>query len=100
MFVLGNLVQALAIILDKFLSLYSLVMFIAVLVQWVSPDPFNPLVRILRGVTDPVFGWIRQRLPFAVMGMLDLSPMIALLLLWFLRLFLVRTLLDLSLRLR
>jgi len=100
MFVLGNLVQALAVILDKTLGLYSFIIVIGVLISWVSPDPFNPIVRILRGMTDPVFEWVRRRLPFAVMGMLDLSPLIVLFLIWFSRLFLVQTLMDLSLRLR
>ena len=43
MFVLGNLCQAIAIILDKVLWLYSMVVVASVLIQWVSPDPFNPL---------------------------------------------------------
>ena len=100
MFIIGNLIQAIALILDKVLELYNLVMIVAVIVSWVSADPFNPLVRFLRSVTDPVFNAIRTRLPFARVGMLDLSPMVAFLGVYFLRLFLVRTLLDLSMRLR
>lgn len=100
MFVLGNLCQALAVILDKVLYLYNIIMFIAVLVTWVRPDPFNPIVQFLRAATEPVFEWVRRRLPFTVVGMLDLSPMVALMALWFLRLFLVQTLMDLSFRLR
>ncbi len=100
MFIAANLVQAVALILDKILELYNLVMIVSVIVSWVSADPFNPLVRFLRGVTDPVFGWIRERLPFTMVGMLDLSPMVAFLGVYFLRIFLVGTLLDLSARLR
>ena len=100
MFIAANLVQAVALILDRVLELYNLVMIVSVLVSWVSADPFNPLVRFLRGVTDPVFGWIRERLPFTMVGMLDLSPMVAFLGVYFLRIFLVGTLLDLSARLR
>ena len=100
MFIAANLVQAVALILDKILELYNLVMIVSVIVSWVSADPFNPLVRFLRGVTDPVFGWIRERLPFTMVGMLDLSPKVAFLGVYFLRIFLVGTLLDLSARLR
>lgn len=100
MFVIANLIQAAALILDRVLEMYNLVMIVSVIVSWVSADPFNPLVRFLRGVTEPVFNWIRTRLPFTMVGMLDLSPMVAFLGIYFLRLFLVRTLLDLSLRLR
>jgi YggT family protein len=100
MFILGNLFEALAVILDKALWLYSLVVFIAVMISWVSPDPFNPVVQFLRSVTQPAFDWIRRRVPFAVIGMLDLSPMILLLVLWFARQFLVKSLFDLAFHLR
>ncbi len=100
MFVVGNLVQAIAMILEKVLSLYSLVIMIAVLISWVSPDPFNPIVQFLRSVTEPFFGWIRHRLPFAVMGMLDLSPLVALLLIQLIQMVVVRSLFEVGLKLR
>ena len=100
MFVLGNLVQTLALIVDKVLWIYNWIVIIAVLITWVNPDPFNPIVRFLRGVTQPVFEWVRQRLPFVVVGMMDLSPLAVMLAVQFLRMFLVRTLLDLSMHLR
>ena len=100
MFVFGNFLSAAAAILDQVLWLYNLVVFVAVALSWVSADPFNPIVRALRSVTEPVFGWVRARLPFAMLGMLDLSPMIVLFAIWFARLFLVRSLLDVAARLR
>ncbi len=100
MFVLGNLCRALAVILDKVLFLYSWVVLAAVLITWVNPDPFSPIVRLLRSVTEPIFDWLRRKLPFAQMGTLDLSPMLVLFVIWFLRLFLVPSLFDLSYRLR
>lgn len=99
MFLMSNFVSACATILDKVLQLYTIVIFVAVAIQWVRPDPFNPIVQTLRAVTEPVFNWVR-RLPFAVVGMLDLSPMIVLLLIWFIRLFVVSSLVDLAVRLR
>ena len=100
MFVVGNLVQAIAIILEKVLSLYSIVIMIAVLISWVSPDPFNPIVQLLRSITEPFFGWIRQRLPFAVIGMIDLSPLVAILLIQLIQMAVIRSLFELGLRLR
>lgn len=100
MFVIGNLIQAVAVILDRVLWLYNAVVLVAVLVSWVRPDPFNPIVQILRSATEPVFDWVRRHVPFAVVGMLDLSPMAVFLMIWFLRMFLVSSLLDLGLRLR
>ena len=100
MFILGNLLQAVAVILDRVLQLYSFVVLVAVLVSWVSPDPLNPIIRFLRSVTEPVFEWVRRRLPFAVVGMLDLSPMLVFFFIWFARMFLVDSLIDIAVRLR
>ena len=100
MFILGNLLRAVAVILDRTLQLYSYVVMIAVLISWISPDPYNPIVRFFRSATDPVFAWVRRHLPFAMVGMLDLSPIIVFASIWFLRLFLISSLVDLSLRLR
>ena len=100
MFVLGNLCRAAASILDKVFSLYSIVIMVAVLVSWVSPDPFNPVVQFLRSVTEPLFGFVRRRLPFVVIGMVDLSPIAVLLLIQLLQMVLVKSLFDLALRLQ
>lgn len=100
MFVIGNLAHAIAVIFDKVLWLYSLVVLASVLISWVSPDPFNPIVRFLRSLTEPVFDWVRRRLPFAVVGMLDLSPLIVLVAIQLLQMVVVRSLFDFALRLR
>ena len=100
MFILGNLLEAVAVILDRVLQLYSFVVLVAVLISWVSPDPFNPIIRFLRSATEPIFEWVRRRLPFAVIGMLDLSPMLVFFFIWFARMFLVNSLIDIAARLR
>ena len=100
MFVLGNVCQAVAAILDKALWIYSIVVMVSVLMSWISPDPFNPIVQFLRSVTDPVFGWVRKHLPFAVIGMIDLSPLVVLVVIQFLQMVVVRSLFELGLRLR
>jgi YggT family protein len=100
MFVLGNFIQAAAVILDKLLQLYNYVVLVAVLVSWVRPDPYHPIVRFLRSATEPIFDWVRRRLPFTMVGMMDLSPLVVFFFIHFARLFLVTSLLDVSLRLR
>ena len=100
MFVIGNLCQAIAAILDKVLWLYSIVIMIAVLISWVSPDPFNPIVRFLRSVTEPLFAWVRRRIPFAMVGMIDLSPLVVLLIIQLLQMVAVRSLFEVGIRLR
>ena len=44
------------------------------LISWVNPDPYNPIVRFLYNITEPVLAWLRQRLPLVYSG-LDLSPL-------------------------
>ena len=100
MFILGNLLQAVAVILDRLLMIYNYVVLVAVLISWVSPDPYNPVVRFLRAATEPVFNWVRRHLPFATVGMMDLSPILVFFAIWFGRMFLVSSLLDIAVRLR
>jgi YggT family protein len=54
MFVFGNLIGAVAHILDWILEIYMWVIIISALLSWVNPDPYNPVVRFLRAVTEPV----------------------------------------------
>lgn len=92
MLVFGNLLQALASVLGTVLTLYFWIVIISALLSWVNPDPYNPIVRILRNLTEPVFYRIRRWLPFTMVGGIDLSPLIVLLAIQFLQIFLVRTL--------
>ena len=98
MFVMGNLISALAQLINTGLTIYTWVLIIRVLITWVSPDPFNPVVQFLNRATDPVLEPIRRIIP--PIGFLDITPIVALLLLQAVQHFLVRTLVDLSLRLR
>ena len=100
MFIISNFLQAVAITLDRLLQIYNYVVLVAVLISWVSPDPFNPAVRFLRSATEPVFEWVRRHLPFATVGMMDLSPILVFFAIWFGRMFLVSSLMDLAVRLR
>jgi YggT family protein len=98
MFALRNLIEALATIVNLGLTIYMWVIIARALLSWVNPDPYNPIVRFLYNVTEPVLGWIRQRVP-VVFGGLDLAPLLVLVAIIFLQRFLVATLVDLALRL-
>ena len=78
MFVLANLVNALANLVSLVLTVYLWIIIARALLSWVNPDPFNPIVRFLHRVTEPVLRPIRHRLPTVAMG-LDLSPLIVIL---------------------
>lgn len=97
MFVAGNVLQAVAVILDYVLWLYMWVIIARALISWVNPDPWNPIVQFLQRVTEPVLYPIRRRVGFA-MGV-DLSPILALLAIIFLQVALVQSLKDLAFRL-
>jgi YggT family protein len=97
MFALRHLLEALAYILDLGLTIYMWLIIARALLSWVNPDPYNPIVRFLYNVTEPVMGWVRRRVPI-VFGGLDLSPILVLLAIVFLQKFLVASLLDLAYR--
>ena len=100
MFILSNLLQALASVLNVVLTLIYWLILIRALISWVNPDPYNPIVQFLYKVTEPILYPIRKMLPLNFGIGIDISPIIAFLVLIFLKSFLVRTLLDISLRLR
>ena len=64
--------------MDLALHIYMWVIIARALLSWVNPDPYNPIVRFLYNVTEPVMGWVRRRVPI-VFGGLDLSPLLVLL---------------------
>ncbi len=88
MFVGAYFLTALANVLNLVIVVYIWLIIARAVISWVSPDPFNPIVRFLHRVTEPVLRPVRHRLPTVGMG-LDLSPMIVILALYFLKEFLV-----------
>lgn len=98
MFVLGNLFMAAAEILDVVLTVYMWIVIIAALITWVNPDPYNPIVRFLHAVTEPVFRQIR-RITGTGFG-IDISPMVVILVILFVKYFLITSLRDIAFRLR
>ncbi|HET7340584.1 MAG TPA: YggT family protein [Methylomirabilota bacterium] len=99
MFLVSNMLLALARLLDLVLTAYFFIIIARAIVSWVSPDPFNPIVRFLYRSTEPVLRPIRRRLPMMAAG-IDFSPMIVILGIYFLKWFLVESLSDFALRLR
>ena len=91
MFVISNFLNAFATLIDFALSAYMWVIIGRVIISWVNADPYNPIVRFLRDVTDPLLNRIRRVLPLAAGGF-DFSPMILIMAIIFLQSFLVPTL--------
>jgi YggT family protein len=98
MFVIGNLLQAVAGVLAVVIQLAVLILFVNALLSWVRPDPSNPIVMFLDRISDVLCAPIRRLFPTAVGG-IDFAPFIAMLVLWYLgHEFLVATLRDMALR--
>jgi len=99
MFLLKNFIWAVARALDSLLYFYLVLVVISALISWVNPDPRNPIVRFLYSVTEPVLYQIRRRLPFVIIGGFDLSPVVLIIGIQFVRMLVVQSLVDLSFRL-
>lgn len=93
---LSQFTFAIATILNYLLTLYFWILLISALLSWVNPDPNNPIVRFLRAVTDPLLYQVRKRLPFVYASGIDFSPLVVMLGIWFLQLFVVRSLFVLA----
>lgn len=91
MFVVNNFLMAIAGIFDFLLTVYMWVIIGRAVVSWVNADPYNPIVRFLYEVTEPLLGRIRRMLPVSMGGM-DFSPVILIVIIMFLQSFLVPTL--------
>jgi YggT family protein len=83
----------------SFLQSYLLIVIIAAVISWVSPNPHNPLVRIISAFTEPVFSWFRRRLPLAVGGF-DLSPIVVIAVIYFMNYLVMNSLIQVGLNLK
>jgi YggT family protein len=95
MFVISNFLVAIAKILNIALSLYMWIVIGRAIISWVSPDPYNPIVKFLNAVTEPVLYPIRKKIPINLGG-IDFSPILVILAIIFLQSFLVKTLMQLA----
>ncbi|MBW1842580.1 MAG: YggT family protein [Deltaproteobacteria bacterium] len=95
MFILGNFIKAVAVVLHYVLTFYMWIVVARAVLSWVNPDPYNPIVRIIHNVTEPVLYRIRSRIPVDLGG-IDLSPIIVILGVVFLQNFIVNSLFRLS----
>ncbi len=91
MLVFRNLLVAVATVIDYVLVFFMFITIARAVLSWVSPDPYNPIVRFIHNVTEPVLYQIRKRLPM-MYGGIDFSPIIVILIIIFLRIFVVNSL--------
>ncbi|HEX9910223.1 MAG TPA: YggT family protein [Desulfatiglandales bacterium] len=97
MFVVSNFLIAIARILDIGLSLYMYIIIARAIISWVNPDPYNPIVRFLNSITEPVLFRIRKKLPL-FFGGIDFSPIVVILAIIFFQTFVVQSLVQMATR--
>ena len=99
MFILANLIEALAAVVNMLLTLYMWIVIARAVISWVNPDPYNPIVRFLYSATEPVLYRLRRAFPLYAGG-IDFSPILVFVAIIFLQYFLVQSLYDLAQSLR
>jgi len=80
-------------VLEELLNVYFWVVIIAALLTWIEPNPYNPIVRFLYSVTEPVFDWVREHLP-VFFGGIDFSPLVVIIAIQFVQVWLIPTILH------
>ena len=93
----GNFLEGIAQVLNWGLTIYLYVIIARAIISWVSPSPYNPIVQFLYAATEPVLRYARRIIP-PIGGTLDLSPLIIIVVIYFLKVFLVNSLLELAQR--
>jgi YggT family protein len=96
MFVLGNLFITVGKVLNFLIGAYIWVIIIRALLSWFNPDPNSKLVRSVYDLTEPALRPLRNLLPFS--SPLDISPILAIIILYFIRSFLVTSLIEFGYR--
>lgn len=72
----GNIFLAIIGILSSIIYSYIILIIISVVLSYVSVDPYNPIVQLINRLTEPPLRFLRQQLPFLVIGGIDLSPIV------------------------
>ncbi len=95
MIIMSNFLIAIAKVLNIVLTIFMWIVIARAVLSWVSPDPYNPIVRFIHQVTEPVLYQIRRRIPVSFGG-IDFSPILVFLAIIFLQQFVVNSLLKMA----
>ena len=94
---IGHAFNSVAVVLGMAIDIYKILVLAAVVITWVRPDPFHPLVKFVTQVTDPVFKWLRSRLPQSLFSTgIDPTPILVFFILVFAENFVVNSLSDMG----
>jgi len=79
-----NLIVFIAQTLDSLLTLYFYIVIISAVMTWIEPNPYNPIVRFIYSITEPVFDFFREHVP-VVFGGIDFSPILVIIVIQFIQ---------------
>jgi YggT family protein len=86
-----SLVFTIASMLSQLLNLYMWIVIISAVMTWIEPNPYNPIVRFVYSITEPVFDFVREHLP-VIFGGIDFSPLVVIIAIQFLQVWAIPTL--------
>ncbi len=92
---MGHMINGLAFVLDLIFNLVQLLVIASIIISWVNADPYNPIVRTITSVTEPLYRPLR-RLTSRIPGPLDFAPLLLILIVVFLQKSLIPYLVELS----
>ncbi len=98
MFIAANLLTTIAQLLEILIQAYSFIVIAAAVVSWLKPNPYSPVVRMLKSLTEPIFYRLRKRFPFLYGNGMDFSPLAVLLVLQLLNGVVVKSALQMAAR--
>ncbi|OPZ60013.1 MAG: YGGT family protein [Deltaproteobacteria bacterium ADurb.Bin510] len=78
--VVANLILGFTQLGSLTVNFFLILVIIGALLSWISPDPYNPVVRVIYAATEPCLSWFRRRLPLRLGG-IDFSPIVVIALL-------------------
>jgi YggT family protein len=91
---MNALIYSIVQLLHTVISVYIWIVIISALLSFVRPDPSNPIVQTLYRLTEPAYSFLHRKMPFLIMGGIDLSPLVIILGLQFLDTFMMRAFLG------
>lgn len=99
MFVIGDVLVGVGQVMNMLLEIYMWIVIVRAVLSWVHPDPYNPIVRFIYNMVDPVTNRLSRILPMRI-GLVDISPIILIVAIYLMRLVVVRIIIDTGYRLR
>lgn len=94
--IIDNFLEAFAQLFHTLIQIYIIIIIIRSVISWMGHIPPNRFIMILRRLTDPVFRLVHRHLPFLVVGGIDISPIVIVIVLYFIDSFFTDLLLDLA----